>query len=112
MAKATFTGETASGWQQVKLASPLTVTTGKTYVASYYAPVGRYSATNYGFSTPKNSGLIDTPANAGVYRYGTSSGFPTSTYQATNYWVDVNFTTTTPRPAPTPPRRRPSRPRS
>ena len=29
----------------------------------------------------------------GVYVYGASSTFPSSTYQATNYWVDVVFTT-------------------
>jgi hypothetical protein len=32
----------------------------------------------------------------GVYRYGASSGFPTLTYQATNYWVDVAFSPTAP----------------
>ena len=31
----------------------------------------------------------------GVYVYG-ASGFPTSTYQSTNYWVDVAFSTTAP----------------
>ncbi|MBL1266144.1 DUF4082 domain-containing protein, partial [Methylomicrobium sp. RS1] len=28
----------------------------------------------------------------GVYRYG-SGGFPNSTYQSSNYWVDVLFAT-------------------
>jgi hypothetical protein len=27
----------------------------------------------------------------GVYSYGSSSGFPSSSYNATNYWVDVLF---------------------
>ena len=31
----------------------------------------------------------------GVYAYGASSTFPTNTYNATNYWVDVVFTTNT-----------------
>ncbi|WP_035941072.1 fibronectin type III domain-containing protein, partial [Knoellia aerolata] len=29
----------------------------------------------------------------GVYTYGRTSRFPTSSYQSTNYWVDVTFTT-------------------
>ena len=29
----------------------------------------------------------------GVYRYGTASGFPSSTFNSTNYWVDVVFAT-------------------
>ena len=31
----------------------------------------------------------------GVYRYGSGGGFPNSTYNASNYWVDVVFTTAT-----------------
>ncbi len=44
LAQATFSGESASGWQQVSLASPAAVTAGTTYVASYHAPNGRYAA--------------------------------------------------------------------
>jgi len=29
----------------------------------------------------------------GVYHYGTTSAFPTDTWMATNYWVDVVFDT-------------------
>ena len=38
----------------------------------------------------------------GVYRYGSTSLFPTDTYQASNYWVDVVFVTDLP-PDTTPP---------
>jgi hypothetical protein len=31
--------------------------------------------------------------NNGVYRYGSAPGFPTSSYNNTNYWVDVVFMT-------------------
>ena len=40
LAQVTFTGETANGWQQMALASPVNVTAGTTYVVSYYAPRG------------------------------------------------------------------------
>jgi hypothetical protein len=44
LASATFTNETASGWQQVDFASPVPVQAGQTYVASYHTPTGFYSA--------------------------------------------------------------------
>ena len=43
LATATFTGETASGWQQVNFATPVAITAGTIYVASYFAPVGHYA---------------------------------------------------------------------
>ena len=47
--------------------------------------------TNY-FTTDVTSGPLTAPAGGnGVYPYGSSSLFPTSTFQATNYWVDVIF---------------------
>jgi hypothetical protein len=45
LAQATFTNETASGWQQVLFSSPVAVTAGVTYVASYFSPSGDYCAT-------------------------------------------------------------------
>src|SRR5262249_35125965 len=43
LATATFTNETASGWQQVTFSQPVAVTAGATYVASYHTNVGRYA---------------------------------------------------------------------
>ena len=43
LATATFTNETASGWQQVNFATPVTISAGTTYVASYHT-AGNYSA--------------------------------------------------------------------
>src|SRR5439155_22223701 len=53
IAQATFTGETASGWQQVALNPPVTVNPGTTYVASYFAPKGHYAQdSGYMFNAP------------------------------------------------------------
>ncbi len=95
----TFTGETASGWQQANFASPIAITANTTYVASYFTPTGFYAGTSNGFanqvtSTPLRALSNAAAPNNGVYRYGATSGFPTSTYQAANYWVDVVFSTT------------------
>ena len=43
LAAVPFTGETASGWQQVDLPNPVPVTRDTTYVTSYYAAAGRYA---------------------------------------------------------------------
>ena len=92
LASATSTGETASGWQTVALPSPVTITAGTTYVASYHAPNAHYSFdTNY-FTAPYNSVPLHAPASAGVYQYGSTRVFPSSSYQAANYWVDAVIT--------------------
>ena len=48
LAQATFTGESATGWQTATFATPVAVTPGTTYVASYHAPNGHYSVTGAG----------------------------------------------------------------
>ena len=52
LATATFTGESASGWQTVLFSSPVAVTAGTTYVASYLAPQGHYSSQESFFTSP------------------------------------------------------------
>ncbi|MGX7703709.1 DUF4082 domain-containing protein [Methylobacterium sp. Gmos1] len=92
LATATFTGETASGWQTATFSSPVTLTPGATYTASYHTNAGRYSTTANGFASPVTNGPLTAPSTGnGVFAYGGSSLFPTSTYQNTNYWVDVVF---------------------
>jgi hypothetical protein len=96
LAVATFTNETASGWQQVLFSTPVAISANTTYVASYHTNVGHYSD-DTGYFT--NAGASDAPLHAlgnsvspdGVYKYG-SGGFPTQTYQGSNYYVDVLFT--------------------
>ena len=53
LASATFTGESASGWQQVNFAQPVPLNKNTTYVASYFAPKGHYSQDGgYFYTTP------------------------------------------------------------
>jgi YVTN family beta-propeller protein len=98
LAQATFTNETATGWQQVNFATPVAITANTTYVASYLAPNGRY-ALDPGFfaSAGITNAMLTAPATGaaggnGVYRYGAGNLFPNGTYNAANYWVDVVFT--------------------
>src|SRR5262249_9803735 len=99
LASATFSSETASGWQQVMFGTAVRITANTTYVASYHTNVGHYSDDVFGFG---RSGGDQSPLHAlaegvdgsnGLYAYG-SSVFPAQSYQSSNYWVDVVFSTT------------------
>jgi uncharacterized protein DUF4082/fibronectin type III domain protein len=96
LASATVTGETTSGWQEMTFASPVSIAANTTYVAGYLAPKGHYSATSNGFAsaikvTPL-TGLANSTSPNGLYTYSTSLVFPTSTFNASNYFVDVMYT--------------------
>jgi hypothetical protein len=96
----TFTNESASGWQTAEFSSPVAITAGTTYVASYYAPTGHYSATLGGLLAGADNGLLHALPNGtsanGVYAYSPTSTFPTNTYDGTNYWVDVLYSVPVP----------------
>ena len=96
LGQVTFTGESTAGWQQANFSSPIAVTAGTTYVASYLAPNGGYAVDVGGLASAVTNAPLTALANGGVYTYASSSAFPTSTYNSSNYWVDVVFTTTAP----------------
>jgi hypothetical protein len=116
LARAQFTNETASGWQEVRFANPVPITAGTTYVASYHTTSGMFSKTeNYFLRSGVSRGPLYAPKSAdaggnGMYVYTKASAFPSiaRTSGHTNYWVDVVFSTNgdsapgnTPTPAPT-----------
>jgi hypothetical protein len=98
LATATFTNETATGWQQVNFTPPVPIEANTVYVASYFAPRGHYSGNlAYFASQGADSAPLHAPASAavvggnGVYAYGAATTFPVKTFDAVNYWVDVVF---------------------
>ncbi|GGO65584.1 DUF4082 domain-containing protein [Nonomuraea cavernae] len=96
LADAVFTNETASGWQQVTFSSPVTISAGTTYIASYHTPSGNYAASRQYFASPYTNGPLTAVASGpgtgnNVYTYGATNTFPSSTFNASNYWVDVVF---------------------
>jgi putative lipoic acid-binding regulatory protein len=99
LGEVTFTGETASGWQQMLFTTPVAIAANTTYVASYFSSAGYYAITNPYFTAATVNGTLTALANGtdggnGVYIYTTTSAFPNNTYQTSNYWVDIVFTTT------------------
>src|SRR5262249_18253133 len=98
---------TESGWQEVDFSQPVTIDANTTYIASYFAPNGHYSANSaYFYTTPPmgtnptittvNSPPLQTPRNTngtvnGFYSYSGTPTFPTSTFNAANYRVDPIF---------------------
>jgi len=112
LATVTFTGETAAGWQNMRFATPVALKANTTYIVSMFAPKGGYA---YASSAFASAGAGVAPVQAlksgvdgpnGVYRYGSTSAFPTASYNATNYFVDVmvsgsTATTTTTQPPTT-----------
>ena len=81
----------ASGWQELDFSSPVPVTAGTTYVASYHTDAGHYAVTSQGLASAVTNGPLTALAGGGVYAYGSGNTFPSDTYNSANYWVDVVF---------------------
>ncbi len=97
LATATFTNETASGWQQANFSTPVAISANTTYIVSYFAPGGEYAFDGNFFANAVTNGPLRALANGedggnGVYHYGAGSSFPSQSFNASNYWVDVVFT--------------------
>src|SRR5207302_168863 len=97
LATGTFSGETASGWQQMTFSAPVGISANTTYVATYHTNGALYYSSNFfqtaGVDSPPLHALKDgVDGPNGIYGYGT--GFPTLTNAASNYWADVMFSAT------------------
>ncbi|MGN6331350.1 MAG: DUF4082 domain-containing protein [Motilibacteraceae bacterium] len=111
LATGTFSNETAAGWQSLTFTSAVAITANTDYVVSYHTDAGNYAFDGGYFTVPRDANPLHAPASSastpnGVFKDG-ASGFPSSTFNAANYWVDVLFTTSgtgsTPTPTPTSP---------
>jgi hypothetical protein len=86
-------------WEQVSLASPITISANTLYIAAYYDANGRYAGDTGGLTNTVTSGPLSAPSSSsvggnGVYTY--STGFPNQTYQDSNYYVDIVFVPSAP----------------
>jgi hypothetical protein len=82
---------TTSGRTNATIDPPVQVQPGTDYVVSYYTPEGGYRATeNFYIGTLLHAPYI-VRADAGVYRYGEGGGFPTDTWNHSNYTIYPYF---------------------
>ncbi len=61
LATVTFTNESDGGWQTATFSSPVTITPGAIYPASYHTNAGHYSNTGNYFTTTVTSGPLTAP---------------------------------------------------
>jgi len=99
LATATFTNESASGWQQVNFSSPgpVAIQANTVYVVSFSTGGGYFGITTKFFSS---GGVTNGPLQAlsnsvsggdGVY-YNRTGAFPNVDGNGMNFWADVAFT--------------------
>jgi hypothetical protein len=93
----TFSGETSSGWQEMSFTTPIEISANTTYIASCYSDSGYYGFTTLGLSSAVTNGPLTALANGtdggnGLYDYNiAATSPPTSSYNSSNYWVDIVF---------------------
>ncbi|WP_158558142.1 DUF4082 domain-containing protein, partial [Spongiactinospora gelatinilytica] len=90
VARVTFTGESATGWQQAHFAEPVRIKAGRVYTVSYHARQGVFVGTP-GFTSVESGPLRSAWGKAGVYQYGRSAYPRRANPRSYNYWVDVIF---------------------
>jgi hypothetical protein len=110
LASATFSKETATGWQTVTFSKAVAISAGHEYIVSYYSPKGHFAYDSAYFKGKKLvTKALTAPAATtgkpnGIFHNG-ASGFPaSSSTHDYNYGVDVVFrpnAVATPTPKPT-----------
>lgn len=89
--------EVGNGFQEVTVS--LHINSNTIYVASVFNNIGDYAVTNnsfpnnvdYGTNPIKIVANDNTPTGNGVYVYTGSATFPTNSFDASNYWIDIRF---------------------
>jgi chitosanase len=110
LANATFSKETANGWQSVTFSKPVVIKANVEYVVSYQTAKGYYGVNEGYFKTKaRTHDGLTAPMNTRRDPNGlikSTPGFPKGDNKANNYWVDVMYrpaisTLTQPTAAPT-----------
>jgi hypothetical protein len=91
LATARFRDESRAGWQVATLSHPVTVRANTVYVASVGVNA-HYTATVNGFTKSVGDGPLTAVADGANGVFGDLGRFPTTSYNNSNYFVDVRFT--------------------
>ena len=96
LATATFTNESAYGWQQVNFSSPVAIQANTVYIASFSTGGGYFGITTSFFTS---GGVTNGPLQAlpnsvsgGDGVYNRAGAFPDVDGNGMNFWADVAFT--------------------
>jgi hypothetical protein len=85
-------------WESVNLPAAISISANATYVAAYYTGHGAYADDINGLTSAVSNPPLAALAQGGVYAYGAAIGFPSQTWNASNYWVDIVFSPQAPLP--------------
>lgn len=96
LATVAFTDVKPSSWQEAFFATPVTLSANSTYIISYHTSSGNYVSTQGGLRSGLSKGAISVAGenqngSSSVYTYGAAGSFPSQSYNASNYWVDLIF---------------------
>jgi Domain of unknown function (DUF4082)/Fibronectin type III domain len=95
LASATFTNESASGWQQVTFASPVAIQANAVYVVSFSTGGGYFGITTNFFTSGgvSNGSLKALPSSVtgGDGVYNRAGAYPNVNGSGMNFWADVAF---------------------
>jgi len=95
LAEKTYSGETASGWQEVMLDTPVNMAANTPHMVSYLAPSGHYSRTSDGLVSAVTNGHLTALAAGSVsggngkYAYNAGLVIPNNNGFDALYFVDV-----------------------
>ncbi len=96
LATATFTNETAYGWQQVSFASPVAIQANTEYVVSFSTGGGYFGITsgyfNGGGVTNGSLEALPNSVLGGDGVYNRAGAFPNVSGNGMNFWADLAFT--------------------
>ena len=94
LATGTFTNESTQGWEQLDFTTPVPITAGTDVCGLVLRPEGALRGDTKGLSSAVTNGPLTALASAAASTASTLYGhdaFPTHSWQATNYWVDVVY---------------------
>jgi hypothetical protein len=99
LASATFANVGGSGWEQVTLSNPVSITANSVYIVSFSSGGGYFGySSTYFASAGVNNGSLHALANGvsgGDGVYGRGGTFPTSSGDGDNFFADLVFSPTT-----------------
>lgn len=94
LATVDFAASSGTGWRIAYLEDPLDLSAGTTFTVAYFAPNGGYVHTQSDFAAGRTNGVLSLEGPNGLFSYGSKSQMPRDSWNNTNYFADVLYSTT------------------